>query len=132
MDSHVFSFSHRSREPLTRPELALCLLADIAYEHDEHLRPHLPLLVHCAVVLMDSAEPFVYEHCQQLLINLLNSLSARHLEIHHATGAMLSQYRQVSREGVCVVVLNQYGQVSRDGVCVVKLNQYGQVIRDGG
>ena len=32
---------HRT-PPLTRPEVALSLLVEVAYEHDEELRPHLP------------------------------------------------------------------------------------------
>ena len=56
---------------------------------------YLPLLVHVAVVLMDAPEPLLYQHCQQLLVNLLYSLSARHLEVHHAAGTRLSEYRMV-------------------------------------
>eukprot|EP00891_Asterochloris_glomerata_P001080 jgi/Astpho2/1080/fgenesh1_pg.00017_%23_19_t len=81
---------------LSRPELALCLTAEVAYEHDEDFRGHLPLLFHATLTAMDAPEPLVYQHAQQLLVNLLYSLSARHLELHKAAGAMLSEYQQVT------------------------------------
>ena len=71
---------------LSRPELALCLTAEVAYEHDEDFRGHLPLLFHATLTAMDAPEPLVYQHAQQLLVNLLYSLSARHLELHKAAG----------------------------------------------
>ena len=74
---------------LSRPELALCLTAEVAYEHDEDFRGHLPLLFHATLTAMDAPEPLVYQHAQQLLVNLLYSLSARHLELHKAAGAWL-------------------------------------------
>ena len=37
------SFGHLPcRLPLTRPEMALGLLVEVAYEHDEEFRQHLP------------------------------------------------------------------------------------------
>ncbi|KAL3146697.1 hypothetical protein ABBQ32_000921 [Trebouxia sp. C0010 RCD-2024] len=81
---------------LSRPQLAMCLLAEVAYEHDEDFRSHLPLLFHATVTAMDSAEPVVYQHAQQALVNLLYSLSARHLELHKTSGALLTEYRQVT------------------------------------
>ena len=74
---------------LSRPELALCLTAEVAYEHDEDFRGHLPLLFHATLTAMDAPEPLVYQHAQQLLVNLLYSLSARHLELHKAAGGWL-------------------------------------------
>ncbi|KAK9829934.1 hypothetical protein WJX72_008722 [[Myrmecia] bisecta] len=85
-----------TRAVLSRPELAMCLLAEIAYEHDEDFRSHLPLLFHATLIVMDSAEPLVYRHAQQVLVNLLYSLSARHLEVHRAAGAMVREYAQVT------------------------------------
>ncbi|XP_078448512.1 ARM repeat superfamily protein isoform X2 [Wolffia australiana] len=65
---------------LSRADIALILLAEIAYENDEDFRENLPLLFHVALVSLDSADDIVLEHCQQLLINLLYSLAGRHLE----------------------------------------------------
>ncbi|KAI4352336.1 hypothetical protein L6164_006599 [Bauhinia variegata] len=65
---------------LTRADIALILLAEIAYENDEDFRQYLPLLFHVIFVSMDSSEDIVLEHCQHLLVNLLYSLAGRHLE----------------------------------------------------
>ncbi|DBA89055.1 TPA: hypothetical protein ACH3X2_000264 [Trebouxia sp. C0005] len=81
---------------LTRPQLAMCLLAEVAYEHDEDFRSHLPLLFQAIMVAMDSPEPLVYHHAQQALVNLLYSLSARHLELHKNSGALLTEHHQVT------------------------------------
>ncbi|MBA0734280.1 hypothetical protein Gogos_018210, partial [Gossypium gossypioides] len=67
---------------LTRADIALILLAEIAYENDEDFREHLPLLFHVTFVSMDSSEDIVLEHCQHLLVNLLYSLAGRHLELY--------------------------------------------------
>ncbi|KAK4740478.1 hypothetical protein SAY87_032410 [Trapa incisa] len=67
---------------LTHADIALILLAEIAYENDEDFRDHLPLLFHVTFVSMDSSEDIVLEHCQQLLVNLLYSLAGRHLELY--------------------------------------------------
>ncbi|CAK9155954.1 unnamed protein product [Ilex paraguariensis] len=67
---------------LTHADIALILLAEIAYENDEDFREHLPLLFHVTFVSMDSSEDIVLEHCQQLLVNLLYSLAGRHLELY--------------------------------------------------
>ena len=74
----------------------MCLLAEVAYEHDEDFRSHLPLLCHATITAMDSAEPLVYQHAQQALVNLLYSLSARHLEVYKNGGALLTEYQQVT------------------------------------
>jgi hypothetical protein len=66
---------------LSRPELALCLLAEIAYEHDEDFAGHLPLLLHAVLLVVDAEEALVAGHAQQLLINCLYSLSARALNM---------------------------------------------------
>lgn len=67
---------------LTHADIALILLAEIAYENDEDFREHLPLLFHVTFVSMDSSEDIVLEHCQNLLVNLLYSLAGRHLELY--------------------------------------------------
>ena len=66
---------------LSRPELALCLLAEIAYEHDEDFTGHLALLLHAVLLVVDAEEALVAGHAQQLLINCLYSLSARALDV---------------------------------------------------
>ncbi|KAJ0754279.1 putative Cell morphogenesis protein [Helianthus annuus] len=67
---------------LTHADIALILLAEIAYENDEDFREHLALLFHVTFVSMDSSEDIVLEHCQHLLVNLLYSLAGRHLELY--------------------------------------------------
>jgi len=46
--------------------MALCLLAEVAYEHDEDLREHVPLLLQVLLIIQDSPEPIVYQHAQQV------------------------------------------------------------------
>lgn len=46
--------------------MGLCLLAEVAYENDNAIREHLPQLLHALLVVMDSAEPIVYQHAQQV------------------------------------------------------------------
>ncbi|RWW58044.1 hypothetical protein BHE74_00035123, partial [Ensete ventricosum] len=67
---------------LSRADIALILLAEIAYENDEDFREHLPLLFHLTCVSMDSSEDIVLLHSQNLLVNLLYSLAGRHLELY--------------------------------------------------
>ena len=69
-----------------RAEVAVCLLAEVAYEHDEDFRGHLPLLFHAMLLLMDSTDSLVFRHAQQVVTHLLYSLSVRHLELHRAAG----------------------------------------------
>jgi hypothetical protein len=68
------------RAALTRPELALCLLSEIACERDEELRPHLAPLLHVAVLHADSACATVRLEACQLLQYLLYSLACKPLE----------------------------------------------------
>ncbi|CAH8364627.1 unnamed protein product [Eruca vesicaria subsp. sativa] len=77
----VLQFRHQQHS-LTHADIALILLAEIAYENDEDFRGHLPLLFHVTFVSMDSSEDIVLEHCQHLLVNLLYSLAGRHLELY--------------------------------------------------
>ncbi|MEW5300011.1 MAG: hypothetical protein WDW36_002975 [Sanguina aurantia] len=80
------SRSQHSRSILTRPELALCLLTEIAYEHDDDFRNHIPLLLHIAIICVDNDEALVTQHCQLLIINLMFCLSARYLQKFGAEG----------------------------------------------
>ena len=66
------------REP-SRPELALCVLSELAYEHDEDFRVHLPLLLHVVALNADSGDAAVRLESCQLLVYLLHSLACRHL-----------------------------------------------------
>ncbi|KAJ4967612.1 hypothetical protein NE237_019461 [Protea cynaroides] len=80
---------------LTHADIALILLAEIAYENDEDFREHLPLLFHVTFVSMDSSEDIVLEHCQQLLVNLLYSLAGRHLELYEVESSDGENKQQV-------------------------------------
>ena len=75
------------RGVLARPELAICLAAEVVYEHDEEVRGHSAALLHAALLGTASAEPLVARHSLQLLIHLLHALSARHCHLHRASGA---------------------------------------------
>jgi hypothetical protein len=66
----------------------------VAYEHDEDFRSHLPLLFHMALICMDASEPTVSHHCSLLVVNLLYSLGIRHLEA--GGGGLASQVGVVS------------------------------------
>lgn len=39
-----------------RPELALCLLTEVAYEHDDDFRIQMPRLLHIAIICVDNDE----------------------------------------------------------------------------
>ena len=78
----------------SRADIALVLLAEIAYENDEGFRGHLPLLFHVTFVSMDSSEDIVLEHCQHLLVNLIYLLAGRHLELYGAGDYGGGEYKQ--------------------------------------
>ncbi|GER30702.1 ARM repeat superfamily protein, partial [Striga asiatica] len=80
---------------LTQADIALILLAEIAYENDEDFREHLPLLFHVTFVSMDSSEDIVLQHCQHLLVNLLYSLAGRHLELYDVENSEGENKQQV-------------------------------------
>ncbi|KAK4733642.1 hypothetical protein R3W88_007903 [Solanum pinnatisectum] len=80
---------------LSHADIALILLAEIAYENDEDFREHLPLLFHVTFVSMDSSEDIVLEHCQHLLVNLLYSLAGRHLELYNVDNSDGENKQQV-------------------------------------
>lgn len=77
-----------NRGVLTRPELAMCLAAEVVYELDEEVRGHCAALAHAALLGTASAEPLVARHALQLLIHLLHSLSARHCYLHRISGEL--------------------------------------------
>ncbi|EIE19264.1 hypothetical protein COCSUDRAFT_48883 [Coccomyxa subellipsoidea C-169] len=95
--SELLHNSVQPRSGLSRPEMALCLLAEVAYEHDEDLREHAPLLLHALLVVQDSPEPIVYQHAQQALLNILFSLSTRHLESALGQDGFQAQQERVGR-----------------------------------
>lgn len=68
------------RTTMTRPEVALCLLSDVAYERDEELRPHLSALLHMAVLHADSTNPTIRQEACQLLQYLMYTLACKPLE----------------------------------------------------
>ncbi|KAF2313715.1 hypothetical protein GH714_012854 [Hevea brasiliensis] len=80
---------------LTHADIALILLAEIAYENDEDFREQLPLLFHVTFVSMDSSEDIVLEHCQHLLVNLLYSLAGQHLELYEVENSDGENKQQV-------------------------------------
>ncbi|MQL80737.1 hypothetical protein Taro_013196 [Colocasia esculenta] len=80
---------------LSRADITLILLAEIAYENDEDFRGNLPLLFHVTLVSMDSSEDIVLEHCQNLLVNLLYSLAGRHLELYEVENSEGENKQQV-------------------------------------
>ncbi len=74
------------RNSLTRPEVALCLLSEVACEKDEELRQHLPALLHVAILHADSTNPLVRQEACQLLQYLLYSLACKPLEGRNGRG----------------------------------------------
>jgi len=60
MRTCTYTYTHVST---CRPELALCLLAEVAYEHDEDFRPHMPLLLHACICVLDQVRcPHLFTH----------------------------------------------------------------------
>ncbi|KAK8971821.1 hypothetical protein V6N11_075648 [Hibiscus sabdariffa] len=91
----VSALQGHQQHSLTHADIALILLAEIAYENDEDFREHLPLLFHVTFVSMDSSEDIVLEHCQHLLVNLLYSLAGRHLELYEVESSDGENKQQV-------------------------------------
>jgi Cell morphogenesis central region len=54
-----------SAPPLSRAEAALCLLAEVALNHSETFRPHLPVLLLVCIVKADAVHPVVHGHARQ-------------------------------------------------------------------
>nr|XP_043633528.1 protein furry homolog-like [Erigeron canadensis] len=93
---HTALHGHQQQQhSLTHADIALILLAEIAYENDEDFREHLPLLFHVTFVSMDSSEDIVLEHCECLLVNLLYSLGGRHLELYNVESSSGENRQQV-------------------------------------
>ena len=68
------------RVTMTRPEVALCLLSEVACERDEELRPYLAALLHVAVIHADSTNATVRQEACQLLQYLMYTLACKPLE----------------------------------------------------
>ncbi|KXZ50882.1 hypothetical protein GPECTOR_14g131 [Gonium pectorale] len=64
------SSSSAGRPLLTRPELVLCCLSEVVYEHCPDPQ-HLPLLLHAAVLGADAEEALLAGQCSSLLAHLL-------------------------------------------------------------
>lgn len=87
------------RTSLSSQEGSLCLLSDIASENDEHLRPHLPELLHIAVLQLDSCNELACHEACQLLQFLLYNLSYKILETNskgHSKAVYSSEYARVA------------------------------------
>ncbi|XP_047335140.1 protein furry homolog-like [Impatiens glandulifera] len=95
LHSALQGHQQQQQHTLTHADIALILLAEIAYENDEDFREHLPLLFHVTFVSMDSSEDIVLEHCQHLLVNLLYSLAGRHLELYEVENSDGENKQQV-------------------------------------
>ena len=54
------------RKTFTRPEMALCLLSEILFEHKEDIREHLAVLLHILTISLDSLQPILQHHAQQV------------------------------------------------------------------
>ena len=89
---------------LQRADVAVCMLAEIAYEQGDKFSDHVPLLFHMCVVCMDSLEQVVRLHCQQLVINLLNVLLSKRVGVPGKANKVRSLFNG-SRGGECVNVL---------------------------
>jgi hypothetical protein len=87
------------RRSLSSQEGSLCLLSDIASENDEHLRPHLPELLHIAVLQLDSCNELACHEACQMLQFLLYNLSYKILETN-------------SKENTKAVYSSEYARVA--------------------
>ena len=78
---------------LQRADVAICMLAEIAYEQGDKFSDHVPLLFHLCVVCMDNLEPVVRLHCQQLVINLLNVLLSKRVGVPGKASKVRERFR---------------------------------------
>lgn len=46
--------------------MALCLLSEILFEHKEDIREHLAALLHILTISLDSLQPILQQHAQQV------------------------------------------------------------------
>ena len=65
----------------------MCLTAEVVHEHDEPVRGAAAGVAHAGLLGGFGAEPLVARHALQLAVHLLHSLSARHCNLHRASGA---------------------------------------------
>eukprot|EP00899_Mesostigma_viride_P013247 jgi/Mesvir1/21923/Mv01979-RA.1 len=82
--------SPRNSLRLSRAEICLMLLAEVAAEHDDELRDHLPLLAHASVSLMDHGVPLLFSAAKQLLLSLLYAFGIRHAGLLGGTAAAMA------------------------------------------
>lgn len=52
---------------LTRPEMAICLISEILFGHKEDIREHLAALLHTLIIILDSMQPLLRQHAQQVI-----------------------------------------------------------------
>lgn len=46
--------------------MALCLLSEILFEHKDDIREHLAALLHILTISLDSLQPILQQHAQQV------------------------------------------------------------------
>lgn len=52
---------------LSRAEVALCMLCELAHHHDDVFRGHLPVLLLICVIKIDCTDELVHRHAHQVL-----------------------------------------------------------------
>ena len=62
---------------LTRPEMAICLMSEILFGHKEDIREHLAALLHTLIIVLDSMQPLLRQHAQQVInLHTLKTIGA--------------------------------------------------------
>ena len=51
---------------LSRAEVALCMLAELAHHHEDVFRGHLPVLLLISVIKIDCTDELVHRHAHQV------------------------------------------------------------------
>jgi hypothetical protein len=51
----------------SRSEVSLCLLAELAYQHEDAFHGHLPVLLLVCIIKMDASQECVQKHAQQVM-----------------------------------------------------------------
>lgn len=46
--------------------MAVCLISEILFEHKEDIREHLAALLHILTIILDSMQPILQQHAQQV------------------------------------------------------------------
>ena len=77
---------------LTRPEMAICLISETLFGHKEDIREHLAALLHTLIITLDSMQPLLRQHAQQVI----------RLYTHKAIGAL--QPEQANGRLMCAVI----------------------------